>query len=271
MADGGANADDTRYTPAARSSCAPRQHERLEPLERSSQLVALDRAGRVDMLRAHLRALAHERAPPDPVVLRQDLQSLVAPFVTRVEVVALRQRDRRRSDERRLQAIDRTRRVAQHAVDAHAELLELVELVGRLQILALRYRLLMVTDDPRLHPNELPHEVADLHDEIADDGEIPERLDADGATGILGQERLAGELRLAVHGHPAAAAHAHAARPAKRQRPVQSILDVVQPIEHDPVLGTRHLVLLQRLDAFFLRAVARYLDGDHVRHRFYLP
>src|SRR3954469_23757396 len=119
-AGGGAIADDIPCTPAAHSSRAPRQDERLESLERGGQLVALDRARRVHVLRTDLRALAHERAPPDSVVLRQDLESLVAPFVTRVQIVTLRKRDRGRSDESRLESIDRTRRVAQHAVDAHA-------------------------------------------------------------------------------------------------------------------------------------------------------
>src|SRR5689334_18603426 len=90
-AGGGATAGDTRCTPRARSSCTPWQDKRFEPLERRRELVPLDRARRVDMLRAHLRALPHERASPDPVVLRQHLEPLVAPFVTRVEIVALRE------------------------------------------------------------------------------------------------------------------------------------------------------------------------------------
>src|SRR4029453_3960639 len=112
-----------------------------------------------------------------------------------------------------LQPIDRTRRVAQHAVDAHAELLELVELVGGLQILALRHGFFVIADDPRLDLDELPHKGADLDDEIPDDGEVPERLDADRPTGVLGQERLAGELRLALHGPPPASAHPPATPP----------------------------------------------------------
>src|SRR4029450_4291510 len=147
-----------------------------------------------------------------------DLEAFLAALVTRVEVVTLRERDRGRPDERRLEPIDRARGVTQHAVDAHAELLVLVQLVRRLAVLAFRQWLLLIADDPWLHQDELPHEVADLDDEVTNDREVSERFDLHRPAAVLGQERLARELRLAVDGHAAAAAHAHATRTAQQER-----------------------------------------------------
>ena len=63
---------------------------------------------------------------------------------------------------------------------------------------------------------------------------------------VVGEEGGAGELRLAVHHHAAAAAHGHAARPAVRERAVDLVLDVVQRVEDLPVRPARDLVGLLR-------------------------
>src|SRR4030095_13282504 len=111
-----------RYEP----SRPPRQKERLHRLERRVQLVALDGAGRVDVLRAHLGALSHERAAPDALVLGPNLEARRGAFIARIEVVALSERDRRGSNELRIETVDRTRGVTEHAVDAHAVLFVLI-------------------------------------------------------------------------------------------------------------------------------------------------
>src|SRR5262249_62321222 len=114
------------------------------------QLGTREGARGVDVLRAALRALADERAAPDPLVLGQDLHPLAAARVARIEVVALREGDRGRPDEVGVEPVDRACGVAQHAVDAHAELLELVELLRRLAVLA-------VGDRPLVLGRRSPH------------------------------------------------------------------------------------------------------------------
>ena len=115
----------------------------------------------------------------------------------------------------------------------------------RLPVLALGNGVLHLSHEPRRHQYELPHEIADVDDEVADDGKVAERLDADRAGRVVGEEGGARQLGLAVDGHPAASADPHAARPPVRERPVQVVLDVIQAVEHDPVLRARHLVLVE--------------------------
>ena len=67
--------------------------------------------------------------------------------------------------------------------------------------------------------------------EVTDHGEVAQGLDPNRAGRVLAQERGAGERGLAVHHHPAAAAHAHPARPPVRERAIERIFDVVDPIE----------------------------------------
>src|SRR4030095_10236837 len=151
---------DGRACSAARcSSGAPGKEQRLDPVGCGGELVLLDGARGIHVLRAHLRALAHERALPEAVVLREDLQSLRCPVIPRVHVVALGERDGGRANEARLEPIDGTGGVAQHAVDAHAELLVDVELFWRLEVLALARGLLLLAGDPGPHALELSHEV----------------------------------------------------------------------------------------------------------------
>src|SRR6476660_9577472 len=100
----------------SRPSRPPWHEERLHRFHRRGQLVTLDGAGWIDVLGADLGALADERAAPDPLVLGEHLHASRRAFVAVVEVVALRQRDGRRADELRIEAVDRARRIAQHAV-----------------------------------------------------------------------------------------------------------------------------------------------------------
>src|SRR5439155_25764893 len=170
------------------------------------QFVPLNSARRIDVLRTYLGALPDEGAPPDAFVLRQNLEPLLGALVAPVEVVALRERDRGRPDERRIQAIDATRRVAQHAVDAHAVLLVFVHLLRRLPVLSLGLRLLFRANQPRLDLDQLLHEIPDVHDQIADYREVAQRLDAHRTAAVLRKERGAGQLRLTIHRHAAAPA-----------------------------------------------------------------
>src|SRR5207245_1940614 len=156
----GTTADGKGCSGRRRSPRPPRE-KRLEPVGRARELVLLDGSRRVYVLGARLRALAHEGALPHAVVLGEDLQPLPRSLVTGVHVVALGEGDGRGADEAGLQAVDGAGGVAQQAVDAHAELLVGVELVGGLPVLALSERLLLLPDDPGLHLLELPHEVGD--------------------------------------------------------------------------------------------------------------
>src|SRR5215208_4181830 len=270
---GGASAGGIPCTrgAGARSSRTPRHHERLQRLERGAQLVALDGACGIDVLRTDHATLADEGAPPDPLVLGQDLESFRGALVARIEVVALGEGDRGRPDELRVEAVDRAGGVAQHAVDAHAELLVLVHLIRRLPVFALGQWLLLGADEPRLDPRQLPHEVADLDDQVANDGKVAQRLYAHGARGVVRQEGGARQLRLAVDGHAAAPTDAHPARPAVRERSVQLVLDEVEAVKDHPVLRAGYLVLLVGDAGLLLRTIARHLQSDPIRHKGYLP
>src|SRR4029453_13545250 len=155
-----------------RPSRAPWHEERLHGFHRRRQLVALNRAGRIDVLGAHLGALADECAPPDPFVLGEHFHSSRSTLITVVEVVPLRERNGRWPDELRVEAVNRGGRVAKHAVDAHAVLLVLVELSGGLAVLALRKRLLYLPHEPWLHSHELAHEVAAVDHEARVIGQL---------------------------------------------------------------------------------------------------
>ena len=94
------------------------------------QFILLDRPGRIDPFRAGLGAFADERALPDAVVRRANLHAFLRRLVARVIVVSLGQRDGRGTDEARLQSINRAGGIAQHTVDAGAELLVDIQLVA---------------------------------------------------------------------------------------------------------------------------------------------
>src|SRR3979411_2982705 len=123
-----------------------RQHEAQCRVE----LALLDRLRRVDALGAHDRTLADEAALPHALGIADHRQALLESLVSRVEVVAARERDRGGAPALLAGAIHGARRVTQHAVDALAELAELVDLSVRLFVLAGSQRNLLLADNPRL-------------------------------------------------------------------------------------------------------------------------
>src|SRR5260370_725462 len=133
-------------------------------------------------------------------------------------------------EELRFQPIHRARGVAQHAVNAHAELLVVGQLLGSLEIFPFGNRLWRLGNQPGLELLQLVHEVVEVDHQVANDRKVGQRFDADGG-GIVLEKGGAGQLGLAVDHHAAAAAHAHAARPAIAERAVEVVLDVVESIE----------------------------------------
>src|SRR5579859_6300429 len=190
-------------------------------------------------------------------------QPLLEALVTRVEVVAAGERRRRRAEELVVEAVDWAGRVAQHAVDALAELAESIDLLVRLPVLAGAQRQLLLADDPRLDRLQLVHEVAHVDHEVANDREVVERLDGHRSGPVVAQEDVARELGYAVDHHPAASADAHAARPAVAQAAVDVRLDEVERVEHDhAVVRKRDLVGLQARLLIPVRVETRGADGD---------
>src|SRR5580704_18768011 len=102
--------------------------ERKREAKRRVELGLLDRLGRVDALRTDHRAFADEAALPDALGVGDHREPLGQPLVARVEVVAAGERDRGRSEKFVVKAVDGASRVTEHAVDALAELPELVDL-----------------------------------------------------------------------------------------------------------------------------------------------
>src|SRR6185295_7750120 len=90
---------------AGGSFSGSRQKVFLEPVDRARYLDLLQRACGIDRLRTDLRAGADERAIPDTGMAGDDFLALVAAAIARVEVVAVRQRDRGRTEEHRLQRV----------------------------------------------------------------------------------------------------------------------------------------------------------------------
>src|SRR5262249_24632852 len=163
-------------------------------------------------------------------------------------------------------SVDGARRVAKHAVDAHAELLVRIELIGSLEVLAVARRLLLLSDDPGLHLFELSHEICEVHHQIAHHGEVVQGFHADGTRQVVGQEGRARELRGAVHLHSAAAAYTHPARPPEGKGSVQAVLHVVERIQNHPVLPKWELIGLEGGFGFHFWPVARYGENDAGRH-----
>src|SRR4029077_4928576 len=102
---------------------------------RRVQLCLLDRLGRVNAFGTDHGALADEAALPDAVRVGKRRQSLLGALVARVEVVPACQRDCRRAEELVVEPVNGAGRVAEHAVDALAELAEVGDLLHRLPVL----------------------------------------------------------------------------------------------------------------------------------------
>ena len=87
-------------------------------------------------------------------------RSLLRALVARIHVVALGQRQRRRTNEDGIQSDHRARRITQRAIDAHAELLVAIKLFRCLQELALRERRFILANQPRLYLLQLAKEIS---------------------------------------------------------------------------------------------------------------
>src|SRR5205823_1320385 len=114
---------------------------------------------RVDALGADDRALADEAALPDALRVGEHRQPLLQALVARIEVVAPRQGGRRGPEKYAVKTVDGAGRVTEHAIDALAELPEVVDLLVGLTMLARAERELLLADDPGLDRLQLFHEV----------------------------------------------------------------------------------------------------------------
>ena len=170
-----------------------------------------------------------------------------------------------RPEEIGFELIDRARRVTQHAVDAHAVRLVLVQVFWRLEVLPFLERLLVLPHDPGLHALELAYKIGDIAHQVPHDGKAPQRLHPHWPRQDGRHISGAGENRLAVDQHPATTADTHAAGPAVGERSVHIVLDVVQRIQDHPLGAARHLEALPGRLILNLRTVA--LDLEH--HRFH--
>src|SRR6059036_283664 len=82
----GRTPDTALPSPCSRSA-PERQHHREHGIRGRCHLLALDRCGRVDVLRTDHRAFPDERAVPDAPIHPQGLTALRLTLVARVEVV----------------------------------------------------------------------------------------------------------------------------------------------------------------------------------------
>src|SRR3990170_2418181 len=245
----------------------PGQEELPHLAERREDLQALDRGRGVDLLWADDGTLADERALPDPRLRGQAAEPRVRALVAGVPDVPVREGGGRGPDEVLAPSEHGARRIAQHAVDAHALLPVGLDLLGRLQILAFGQGLRLLPHDVRLDALELPEEVVVLHDEVLDHGKVGHRVDRDQAAIHVLHERPAREDRPSVHVRAAGSADPHPAGPAERERGVEVVLDVVQAVEDDGIVPERDFVVLVARPSLGLGPVAEHPEHDlPVRH-----
>jgi hypothetical protein len=174
----------------------------------------------------------------------------------------MQQRHHPGTDEIRVEPVLRAGGIAEHAVDARAELEEPFELRRSLQVFALREGARLFRDDVGLDALELGDEIIHSDHQVALDRKVRQRLDAQRAGIIVAQERLAPQFGDAVDHLAAAAADGHPARPAETECAVEVILDVLQPLQHRHVIGERHLIRLEEWLVVLLGAVAQDFDLD---------
>src|SRR5512143_2366293 len=105
-------------------SLASQPDHRGEIVDGTGELRLLDGARRIDILRADDRAGADKAALPDALMCRDHVLPRLAADVAGIQVVALRQRQRRRADEFPVsQTVLRAGGIAEQAIDAHRVLL----------------------------------------------------------------------------------------------------------------------------------------------------
>src|SRR5262249_40559694 len=180
-----------------------RQQPGLEPIQRGGNFGLLDGGGGIDVLGTHLRAGADEGAFPNALVAGDHVGPLVVAVVTRIEIVAVRQRERRRADKAFVQPALRTGGVTQQAIYAHAVLFECHELKRSLEIFSVAQRFLLVCDYIRLHAGKLLDETVHNDHQIAFDRKMVEWLDPNHAITVIAQEDVTRELGFAVDHHAA--------------------------------------------------------------------
>src|SRR5207247_1874844 len=112
-----------------------REKHRPHQARRGAGLQLLDRACRIDVLRAHDAALPDERALPDPVGGRDGGEPLLRALVPGVHLVPEGEGGRGGAQELLVVAVHGARRVAEHAVDAQALLAVQLQFLGGLAVL----------------------------------------------------------------------------------------------------------------------------------------
>src|SRR5579859_5162965 len=130
-------------------SLSPRHEELLHSFERCGEFVLLDGSGWVHMLWTDLGALAYERASPDPLRMREYRHAFGGALVARIFVIAMGERQGCWADKDRIKSRNGTGRITKQAIDAHAVLAELFELIRSLEILTCCVAILV--DEPGLH------------------------------------------------------------------------------------------------------------------------
>src|SRR5215208_2195675 len=194
----------------------------------------LDGVRRLDPLGANLRAIEDRMAAPDAVLVADDAQALAGRVVAGVADEAVGLRERGGADVVLVRAEDGAGGVAEAALDAAGELLQVEHrLVGDDEFL-LRGRLVGIVDDEGLDRLLLAPELAHVHDEVLDDGVVGHRLHRHRLALFddLGDAGVAGEAFSIVDANAAGAADALAAAPPEGERAVLEVLDSNHGVEH---------------------------------------
>ena len=136
------------------------------------------------------------------------------------------------------EADDRTGRVAAHATDAIERLGSVLHLLVGERLGEPCVRLMAL--DPRLKTCDLFFVAGSIDDEIANDGQVAQRLDDH-----VRLDRLpAGKNLAAVHSDRAGSAHLRSAEPSKRQIRGRILRNPVQGVQHPHPFLVRHPKLL---------------------------
>src|ERR1700746_2373295 len=137
-----------------------RQDKRFQPFHHSLELVLLNGTRWIDVLGTNSRAFAHKSTAPDSFGMSEDRNPFIRALVARIQVVALGQSNCGRTDKHWIKANHGASRVAQRAVDTHAELSVVLQLLGGLPELTLVQRHLVLADEPGLYLLQLHQEIA---------------------------------------------------------------------------------------------------------------
>src|SRR3569833_3562506 len=194
-----------------------------------------DRFGRVEPLRADVRAIHDGVAPVEPVWVLQLVEPLAGRFVAAVGDPAISlEQDRWAQELVGVPPIARAARRTAEAKDALVQAVELGPVLRRLQPLARRWRARRL--QPRLNPRVLRVRMGEVGDEILDHVHVRQGRDLH-VTLEVGDRGGASEPVAAFHIHRARAADAFAAGTAEGQRRIDLVLDLDEGVEnHRPTL-----------------------------------